>query len=101
MDTNKLKENLMTVLYQIQTDSGLDCPPLSGTTKPIETIPEFDSKIWPIATTILADKTCCHIPNDVNIFVNDKTKLPLSIDEAAFLVCELQKKETKSEATDT
>ncbi len=98
MDTATLKEKLIAVLGQIQVDSGLECPPLTGATKPIENIPKFDSKVWPVATTILATEIGEPIPNDVNIFVDEMTKLPRSIDETAAFVCELLKTKAEKEA---
>jgi hypothetical protein len=98
MDPATLKEKLIAVLHQIQVDSGLQCPQLAGTTKPVESIPKFDSKVWPVATTILATEIGASIPNDVNIFVDEMTKLPRSIDETATFVCELIKKRTEKEA---
>ena len=95
MDPVTLKEKLIAVLDQIQADSGLECPPLTGATKPIDNIPKFDSKVWPVATTILSIETGARIPNDVNIFVDEATKLPRSIDEAAAFVCELLKNQTE------
>ncbi|MEK4031695.1 hypothetical protein WOA01_01260 [Methylocystis sp. IM2] len=98
MDSAALKETLIAVLGQIQADSGLECPPLTGATKPIENLPKFDSKVWPVATTIIATETGATIPNDVNIFVDETTKLPRSIDEIAAFVCELLKKQSEKEA---
>ncbi|MFG3594495.1 hypothetical protein [Bradyrhizobium sp. RDI18] len=98
MDPATLKEKLIAVLSQIQADSGLDCPSLSGTIKPVETLPKFDSKVWPVATTILATEIGATIPNDVNIFVDETTKLPRSIDETAIFVCDLLKKQSEKEA---
>ena len=95
MHPNKLKEKLIAVLGQIQADSRLECPPLSGTTKPIRDIPKFDSKVWPIATTNLSTEISAPIPNDVNIFVDDTTKLPRTIDEAATFVSELLQRQTE------
>jgi hypothetical protein len=99
MDPATLKEKLITVLTQIQTDSGLECPALSGAIKPVDSIPKFDSKVWPVATTILATEIGATIPNDVNIFVDETTKLPRSIDQTAVFVCELLKKQSEKEAT--
>ncbi len=98
MNPVTLKEKLIAVLGQIQADSGLECPSLTGATKPIDNIPKFDSKVWPVATTILSTEIGTSIPNDVNIFVDDTTKLPRSIDEAAVFVCELLKNETEKKA---
>ena len=95
MDTVTLKGNLIAVLDQIQADSGLECPRLTGATVPVDDIPKFDSKVWPVATTILSIETGARIPNDVNIFVDETTKLPRSIDGAAAFVCELLKNQTE------
>ena len=98
MDPTALKGKLIAVLGQIQADSGLECPPLTGATKPVENLPEFDSKVWPVATTILATEIGMTIPNDVNIFVDETTKLPRSIDETAVIVGNLLKKQSEQEA---
>jgi hypothetical protein len=98
MDPATLKEKLIAILGQIQADSGLECPPLTGATKPVENLPKFDGKVWPVATTILATEIGATIPNDVNIFVDETTKLPRSIEETAAFVCDLLKKQSKKEA---
>ena len=98
MDPTALKGELIAVLGQIQTDSGLECPPLTGATKPLENLPEFDSMVSPVATTILAIGLGVTIPNDVNIFVDETTKLPRSIDETVAFVCDLLKKQSEQEA---
>ncbi len=54
MDTAELKEKLIAVLGQIQVDSGLECPEITGATKPVESLPKFDSKVWAVATSNLA-----------------------------------------------
>ena len=98
MNPATLKEKLIAVLGQIQVDSGLECPPLTGMTKPVENIPKFDSKVWPVATTILSTEIGAPIPNHVNIFVDETTKLPCSIDENAVIVSKILKKQAKKEA---
>ena len=98
MDPMTVKKKLVAVLGQMQADSGLECPPLTGTTKPIENLPEFDSKVWPVATTILATEIDATIPNDVNIFVDETTKLPRTIDETAVFVSDLLKKQNEQKA---
>ncbi len=98
MNPAALKEKLIAVLSQIQADSALECPPLTGATKPVENLPKFDSKVWPVATTVLAQKIDATIPNDVNIFVDETTKLPRSIDEIAAFVCSLLKKQSEKKA---
>lgn len=98
MDPSALKEQLIAVITQIQADSELDCPALTGSTRPVGGIPKFDSKIWPVATTILATTIGATIPDDVNIFVDTATKLPRSIDETAIFVCRLLAKQDAKEA---
>lgn len=98
MDPAALKEKLIAVLSQIQADSELECPDLTGATKPVESIPKFDSKVWPVATTILATEIGATIPDDVNIFFDETTKLPRSIDETAAFVCKLLNKQGEKEA---
>lgn len=98
MDPAMLKEKLIAILGQIQADSGLECPALMGGIRPVENLPKFDSKIWPVATTILATEIGAPIPNDVNIFIDETTKLPRSIDEIAAFVCELLTKQDEKEA---
>ena len=98
MDSATVKQKLIAVLRQIQADSSLDCPPLAGNTKPVEDLPGFDSKVWPVATTMLATEIGATIPNDVNIFIDETTKLPRSIDETAIFVCNVLKKHSEQEA---
>jgi hypothetical protein len=98
MDPVSVKETLIKVLAQIQAASGLECPELSGGTKPVGSLPEFDSKIWLAATTILATEIGATIPNDVNIFVDETTKFPRSIDETAAYVCDLLNSQSEKAA---
>ena len=98
MDQNTLKQRLIAVIGQIQSASGLPCPPLTDATKPVGDIPKFDSKVWPVATTILATEIGALIPNDVNIFIDPTTKLPRSIDETASFVWQLLKKQADTAA---
>jgi hypothetical protein len=98
MEPKDLVDALIAIIGQIQTDSELECPPLTGTTKPVGAVPELDSKIWPVATTILATEINIPIPDDVNIFIDEATKAPRSIKEIAVFVCELQKKQGKKQA---
>lgn len=98
MSPATMTAKIINVLSQIQADSGLECPMLTGATKPIKHLPKFDSKVWPVATTILAAEIGTTIPNDVNIFVDDTSKLPRSIEETAAFVCTLLNKQNRQEA---
>ena len=86
MDATAVRTALVEILQDIQASSGLECPPLNGTTKPIEDLPKFDSKIWPVAIGMLGAKLGITIANDVNIFRREKTTIALTLDEAVALV---------------
>lgn len=81
MDTSLIHSTLVEVLQGIQATSELECPPLGGATKPIEELPKFDSKIWPVAIGMLGAKLGITIANDVNIFRQDDSCVALTIDE--------------------
>lgn len=89
MDPSRVKEKLIAVIEQIQESAHLDCPPLTGTTKPAIEVPKFKSPIWLIATTLLAIELDIEISNKVNLFIDKRTKLPRSIDETVGFVCGL------------
>ena len=95
-----LMKKLVAVIVQIQVASGLDCPELTGAIKPVDNVPGFDSKVWPVATTILSTEIGAPIPDDMNIFVDETTKAPRSIDEIAAFVCEFLERQAKGEATE-
>lgn len=98
MDPDIVQKKVIDTLCQIQADSNLECPPLTGINKPTEDLANFDSIVWPVATTILATEIGVAIPDDTNIFINEITKLPRSIDEIAALLCDLPKNQLESEA---
>ena len=81
MNSTLIQANLLEVLQTIQTTSELECPPLIGTTKPLADLPEFDSKIWPVAIGMLGIKLGISIPPDINIFFKDDSTTALTIDE--------------------
>ena len=88
MNPVEVKERLSTVLSQIQMESGLECPPLTGKTKPVGDIPKFDSKVCAIAISLLSTEIDIYIPNSVNIFVKKGTGAPRTIDQIVSFVCE-------------
>lgn len=81
MVADDVKQKLYKVLQDIQSLSSLDCPNLTGKVKPIEDLPEFDSKIWPVATALLAQALGVVIADDVNIFREEHTRRALTLDE--------------------
>lgn len=99
MNTTMLKGKLIAVLSQIQAESGLECPPLMGTTQPVNALPQFDSMTWPVATSMLEIETGVSIPDDVNIFIDETTDLPRSINEIVAFVFALATKQNETERT--
>lgn len=89
MDAALIHSTLVEVLQNIQATSKLECPPLSSATKPIEDLPKFDSKIWPVAIGMLGAKLGITIANDVNIFCQDGSCVALTIDEIVVKVVAL------------
>ncbi len=81
MRNENIKIKIIEVLQEIQEITGLECPEIKTSTKPVEALPKFDSKIWPVATCLIAEKLDIIIPNDVNIFCEDGNDNPLSIDQ--------------------
>ena len=99
MNTTMLEEKLIAVLSQIQDESGLECPPLTGATQPVDALPQFDSITWPVATSMLETETGVSIPDDVNIFIDETTNLPRSVDEIVAFVLALATKQNETERT--
>jgi hypothetical protein len=89
MDQDTIKTKLMEVLQNIQTLSGEACPALKGSTRPADELPEFTSKIWPVAAGMLGAAIGKQLPCEENIFVNQDTKQPHSIDQTVALVCKI------------
>jgi len=93
MNAEVAQAALVEVLQLIQAASGEDCPPITGATKPLEELPKFDSKIWPVAVGILSNKLGIVVANDVNIFCRENSCDPLTIDETVAVVVKLADKQ--------
>ncbi|MBT1159635.1 hypothetical protein J1C56_29215 [Aminobacter anthyllidis] len=87
MTLDDAKNALISVLGEIQTLSGLACPPLDGGVIPPKVLPKFDSTVWPVATTMVARKLGVTIPNDVHIFGGENGSPLLTIEQTAALIC--------------
>lgn len=97
MDAALIHSTLVEVLQNIQATSELGCPPLVGGTKPIEELPKFDSKIWPVAIGMLGAKLGITIANDVNIFRQDDSCVALTINEIVAKVAALADAQVEAE----
>lgn len=92
MTKDEARRALVKVLEEIQTNSGLQCPELTGSVKPVEDLEGFDSMVWPIAIGMLSAELDLEIADDVNIFASEDGKQAYSIDQAVELVCKLAAK---------
>lgn len=81
MDRVLVLEALVATLKEVQGLMGQPCPPLGGTTVPINELPMFDSKVWPVAFGMVGEKLKVEVPVDINVFRQEKTKIPNTIDQ--------------------
>jgi len=100
MDQGVVKEKLISVLQQIQTISGEDCPQIEGDVRPVESLPKFNSKVWPVAAGMLSVALGKKIPPEKNLFVDDATKHSLTISQTVALVCKIINDQEQSQETD-
>lgn len=85
---------LIEVLQEIQKLSDEECPEITGITKPLEDLPKFDSKIWPVAIGMIAQNLEITIANDKNIFCRKKSCDALTIDEIVASIIQLVETQT-------
>src|SRR3546814_17261084 len=90
MDANIIKAKLIEVLQTVQSLSGEDCPAIEGGTKPVEALPKFRSKVWPVAAGMLGIALGKSIPCEGNIFVDDDTTAPRALHHTVAPVLQIQ-----------
>lgn len=93
----RVRRDLIAVIEEVQSESGLECPPLDGGTIPFADVPEFDSTVAPAAISLLAMRVGIPIPDDENIFMGPDGG-SRSIDQVALAVCNLMHPGTTSNA---
>ena len=89
MEPSAVRAKLVEVLNVVQTLSGETCPKIGDATRPVEALPKFTSKIWPVAAGMLGIALGKSIPCEVNIFVDERTKIPLTISQTVAMVIKL------------
>ena len=87
MDSANAKSELVKVIQEIQSKSGLDCPTLTGSTKPLDDVEEFCSKIAILATSKLAKRLKLEIPEKDNVFFDVKSKVKFTLDQTVEKLC--------------
>lgn len=98
MDASIVKAKLIEVLHTVQSLSGEDCPAIDDGTKPVEVLPNFTSKVWPVAAGMLGIALGKTIPCEANIFVDDDMNVPLAINQTVKLVLQILEEQEVSEA---
>lgn len=98
MDPTVVKTKLVEVLQTVQSLSGEECPAIDDATKPVEALPEFTSKVWPVAAGMLGIALGKSIPCEANIFVDEETKQPLAINQTVALVLKILETQEAEEA---
>lgn len=81
MDRNTVTAALIAVLKEVQALSGEACPPIGEATKPIDDLPKFDSKVWPVAFGMVGMKLGVDVPVDVNVFRQEHSKISNTIEQ--------------------
>ena len=89
MDPSIVRTKLVEVLQSVQSLSGEECPSIDGAAKPVESLPKFTSKVWPVAAGMLGIALGKSIPCEANIFVDEETNQPLAIDQTVDLVLKI------------
>lgn len=89
MEAKQVEKALVSVIKEIQTNSGLACPELNGATIPAQQVPKFDSKVWIAATTMVSGNLGVTIPDDANIFYDKKAKTALNVSQIVDLICDI------------
>lgn len=81
MDRNSVREALIATLKEVQALMGQQCPELTANTVPINDLPKFDSKVWPVAFGLVGLKLKVDVPVDVNVFRQEHTRIPLTVEQ--------------------
>jgi hypothetical protein len=88
---DEVTAKLIEVLQTIQSNSGYDATQIGPATCPLDDLEGFDSKLWPVAISMLAKSLDVEIPNNKNIYVSDDGTRRLTISESAAVVCQINK----------
>lgn len=88
MTLHEARAAIVKTLQKVQDASGLPCPALAGGDVPRRVLEQFDSTVWPVATSWIARELGVTIDNDVHVFGGKKGGPLLTIDQSAALICQ-------------
>lgn len=92
---DEVTAKLIEVLQTIQSNSGYDATQINRSTCPLDDLEGFDSKLWPVAISMLAKSLNVEIPNNKNIYVSEDGERRLTISESAAMVCKIDKEKKR------
>ncbi len=101
MDQTTVKAKLVEVLQTVQSLSGEECPPIDGSTKPVEALPKFTSKVWPVAAGMLGVALGEPLPPEANIFVDEDTKDLMTIDQTVTQVLKILEEQASKKSDES
>lgn len=87
MTLDEAKAAIVRTLQKVQEVSGLPCPCLGGGDVPRRVLEQFDSTVWPVATSWIAKELGVKIDNDVHVFGGRNGGPLLTINQSAELIC--------------
>jgi hypothetical protein len=90
MDRELVRTTLLEVLQSIHNKTpGIKHIEITCSTRPLEDMEKFTSKVWPIAITQLSILLGVPIPNDKNVFRLPRSRKALTVDESVDRILEI------------
>lgn len=86
MTPDEARAAIIKTLQKVQSASGLSCPTLAGKDVPTKVLDQFDSTVWPVATSWIAKELGVKVPNDVHIFGGKDGGPLMTINQSAELI---------------
>jgi len=87
MTLDEARAAIVKTLQKVQNVSGLPCPGLGGGDVPRRVLEQFDSTVWPVATSWIAKELGVKIDNDVHVFGGKNGGPLLTINQSAEVIC--------------
>ena len=87
MTLDEARAAIVKTLEKVQDVSGLPCPILAGGDVPRRVLEQFDSTVWPVATSWIAKELGVTIDNNVHVFGGKNGGPLLTISQSAEAIC--------------
>lgn len=86
MTVDDARAAIVKTLQKVQDASGLPCPALVGGDVPRQVLEQFDSTVWPVATSWIAKELGVTIDNTLHLFGGKNGGPLLTINQSAELL---------------